>query len=158
MNQPENNSEEGPVPGLDRLNISRAPARDLWPQIEARLQPRRAQPSYRWLAAAACAVAVVGGMLVLNLRSTGSLQTPQLAALSPSVITTQVAMRTQTRQAPSTADNRDLIRVHLRVVDNAGRQLRTALKYDPDSQYLTSMLEANRQQRRNLHELLQRQT
>lgn len=65
-------SEDRPEPrdsldaALERLPRSVEPGRDLWPAIEAQLEPRRARPVRRWLWPAAAAVLLVVGSSLLT--------------------------------------------------------------------------------------------
>lgn len=53
---------------LRKLPAAVEPARDLWPAIEARLEPRDAQPGRRWLWPAAAAVLLVVGSSLVTAR------------------------------------------------------------------------------------------
>jgi hypothetical protein len=134
--------EAAPVPGLAQLRLERTPPRDLWPGIEARLQPRRARRPWLPLALAASVVAGLAGLLTLQLR-------PDPVAPVPAPI---VAMA----EAPMalTSDARAIVKANLRMVTDAERSLQSALEQDPHSTSLHSLLAATRAQRSELRNLL----
>ena len=153
MKHDEHNTEESPLPGLRELPMRRMPSSDLWPGIEARLKPRRRANPGRYLAAAACVLAALGGLIGFNLGGT-TVATPTPVEAPAQQL---AAVRVTPRRVPSEADTRGLIRTNLRVIETTDRQIRAALKYDPDSTYLSALLETNRKQRHKLREMLAQQ-
>lgn len=153
-----NDHDEPEVPGLRQLPMRRAPASDLWPGIEARLKPRRRVQPTRYLAAAACVLAVLGGAVGLNLRGTTAPAPQGATQVADATPASGTTVRVKPRRVPSAADTRGLLRANLRVIEASDRQIRAAQKYDPDSSYLASLLETNRKQQHKLREMLEQQT
>lgn len=132
------NGKEGTdrIEGLDQLTRSRAPARDLWPGIEARLAARRSRYPLAQFALAASLVAGMAAVFTLSLRQQGHAPGALQAAL------------------PLGQDTRAIVVANLSIVDDAERQLRQALKKHPDSQPLRSLLESTQHRARDLRALL----
>lgn len=129
---------------LKHLIMERTPERDLWPGIEARLAPRRRWQPQRWMAAAACVMALLAG--ILGVERSGRLAAGDESA---SMITAAVSAQQVER-----GGMRGLVRAHLRMVEGSQREIRRALKAEPDADYLTRLLAASEQQRRALRRLL----
>ena len=133
-----NEQEQDRIAGLDRLARSRAPSRDLWPGIAGRLRPRR-RPFYP-LAQFALAASLVAGLatvFALNLHAPGA--APGMAAMA---------------QLPLTHDSRAIVEANLSIVRTSERQLRQALKQNPDSPTLRSLLASTENRQRALSALL----
>ena len=128
------------INALERLPRRRTPERDLWPDIEARLRPRRSR-SYPLLqfALAASLVAALAAVMTLGLRD---------AALGPA--------GADRASAPLalTDDSRAIVEANLSMVRQAERQLRQALKQDPDSTSLRSLLQSAEHRQRALRAML----
>ncbi|HEX7045953.1 MAG TPA: zf-HC2 domain-containing protein [Gammaproteobacteria bacterium] len=84
------------------LPMTNEPARDLWPEIAARLEPRGMQGNRKWLHALAASVAVVavfaGGMLASRVLLQGD------ADIAPRLVE-----RSQQTELPSLADARRIL-------------------------------------------------
>jgi hypothetical protein len=133
------NDDTDRIEGLEHLTRARAPSRDLWPGIEARLAARRsAVRSYPLMqfALAASLVAGVAAMFTLSLQQQGAPGPLQAAAL------------------PLGDHSRAIVVANLSIVDDAERQLRQALKKHPDSQPLHSLLESTQHRARDLRAML----
>jgi hypothetical protein len=151
MTNPNEHEDEGPVPGLSGLRLDREPERDLWPGIAARLPARRpvwiARVSY---AAAAVLVMGVSMHLLFNVapQRGGPVATP-LAAATVAMAPARAPLHVQN-------GNRALVQANLKIVDDAEKQLEQALRHAPDSEPLKRLLDATREQRRGLRQLLAR--
>lgn len=193
---------ETPVPGLDLLARERLPTRDLWPGVEARLQPRgrRLAPWSYGLAASLAVASVVGFLLRTpdspapapvmevasadaNARSSGweagseaqagrqprqfrtlrseswnDLPAPvSQAGFDDSLVS--VGYRANGRFAARASkaggsQHRTLLRANLKLVSQAERELRRALREDPQSQSLQDLLAAAEAQRQSLQGLI----
>lgn len=130
---------EAPVDGLQRLARSRAPGRDLWPGIQARLAPRRRRAPYA-LVQFALAASLVAGL--------ASLFTVSLGPLGTSPGASGVAAM------PLSHDSRAIVEANLSIVRHAERQLRRALEDNPDSPALRSLLASAENRQRALSALL----
>jgi hypothetical protein len=127
---------ESPVEGLDRLARSRAPSRDLWPGIQSRLVRRRRSPyPLVQFALAASLVAGLGSMFALSLRPAG-LPLGSDAGL------------------PLSHDSRAIVEAHLSMARQAEREVRQALRQQPDSATLHSLLASTENRQRALSALL----
>lgn len=126
------------INALERLPRRRVPERDLWPGIHSRLAPRRRS---RWalveLALAASLVAGLAGMFTLGLRDAGL--APGAVAVAPRVLTD---------------DSRAIVQANLSMVEQAQRQLQQALKQDPESTSLRSLLQSAEYRQRALRAML----
>lgn len=126
--------------GLERLPRRRLPERDLWPGIHARLQPRRRS---RWaLVEFALAASLVGGlaaMFTLGLRDAGIGPGAIEAAAAPAVLGD---------------DSRAIVQANLSMVEQAERELRKAIRQDPESTTLRSLLRSAEQRQRTLRAML----
>ena len=131
------NDDTDRIEGLDRLTRARAPDRDLWPGIASRLRPRRSRYGLAQFALAASLVAGMAAVFTLSLQrqpvAPGALETAALGLGS---------------------DSRAIVEANLSIVDHAERELRDALKKQPDSQPLRSLLERNQHRARDLRALL----
>lgn len=149
--EPEDDEEIPPVPGLQAYRLDRAPERDLWPGISARLPQRRRRTwDYVRYAAAASLLLVVGAALVLRLQQAGPAPLPaaEVALAAPAAATAGFG------SAPVQNEDRALVRANLQIVDSAEQQLRHALEQDPGSESLKRLLDATQSQRRDLRRLL----
>lgn len=131
------NQDTDRIEGLDQLARARAPERDLWPGIALRLRPRRSRYGLMQFALAASLVAGMAAVFTLSLQ-----RQPRVPG------------------APETTalrlgdDSRAIVVANLSIVDQAERELRNALKKQPDSQPLRSMLESTQHRARDLRALL----
>ena len=137
------NDDTDRIEGLDQLARSRAPSRDLWPGIEARIKARRsptaalraAVRSYPLMqfALAASLVAGMASVLTLNLRAPGA---------AP-------------HAAPTLSDDsRAIVEANLSIMRQSERQLRQALRQNPESATLRSLLASTENRQRALSALL----
>ena len=131
------NEDQDRIEGLDRLARSRAPSRDLWPGIAGRLRPRR-RPFYPMaqFALAASLVAGLAAVFSLSLRPQGPSGVLDAAAL------------------PLSHDSRAIVEANLTMVRQAERQLRQALRQDPDSPTLRTLLASTETRQRELTAML----
>ncbi len=136
MNEIDDGKEGDRIEGLEQLTRSRAPSRDLWPGIQARLHARRSRYPLMQFALAASLVAGVAAMFTLSLQQQGLAPAAWQAAL------------------PLGQHSRAIVVANLSIVDDAERQLRQALKKHPDSQPLLSLLESTQHRARDLRALL----
>ncbi len=149
--------DEGPVPGLRGLDLSRAPEQDLWPAIEARIAPKRRGLHAGWYAAAACCIAMIGGITVLNLDREAVTAVP--AAVNPPVLAAADMTPTATQsQRLMRSENRALVKANLKIVADAESQLRSAIETNPDSASLQRLMLSTQQQKRDLRLLLASKT
>jgi hypothetical protein len=153
MTSHHDDEEEGPVPGLSGYSLDRAPERDLWPGIEARLVRR----GFSWRQAmpyAAAAVIVIG--MSVHLLFGVSVQSPSLPTSVPLAQVASAAPSTFLAPMREHEPNRVLVKANLKIVDDAERQLENALRSAPDADYLKRLVESTREQRRDLRRLLSR--
>jgi hypothetical protein len=126
------------VRGLERLPRRRAPERDLWPGIEARLKPRRSHYPVMQYALAASLVAGLAAVFATSLRE-AAIAPVEVAAAAPPQLTD---------------DSRAIVEANLSMVRTAERQLRQALRQDPDSTALRSLLASAQNRQLALRALL----
>jgi hypothetical protein len=131
------NEDHDRIEGLERLARSRAPERDLWPGIAARLQPRRRRSRYA-MAQFALAASLVAG----------------LAAVFSLSLTPGVAPVVGDEAAPLSHDTRAIVEANLSIVRQTERQIRDALEQDPTSPTLRSLLASTENRQRALSALL----
>ena len=128
------------INALERLPRRRSPERDLWPQIEARLAPRRRS---RWpvaqLALAASLVAGLATVFTLSLSRAPVTGGEDVASADA---------------PPLPKHSRAIVEANLSMVEHAQHQLRDALKHDPESRGLQSMLANAENRERALRALL----
>ena len=131
------NEDTDRIEGLEQLTRSRAPSRDLWPGIAGRLRPRR-RPFYPMaqFALAASLVAGLAAVFSLSLRPQGAPGALDTAAL------------------PLSHDSRAIVEANLTMVRQAERQLRQALRQDPDSPTLRTLLASTETRQRELTAML----
>lgn len=130
-----NHEDMDRIEGLDRLARTRAPQRDLWPGISARLKARRrSRYGLVQFALAASLVAGLAAVFTLSLQPGG----PGLA---------DEAM-------PLSHDTRAIVEANLSIVRQTERQIRQALEQDPDSATLRSLLASTENRQRALSALL----
>ena len=144
------NGKEGSdrIEGLDRLARTRAPSRDLWPGIQSRLKPRRSRYALGQLALAASLVAGMAATFTLTLRDAGNgLPTYDAASIDP-------VGRQSFAAAGLTDDSRAIVKANLNMVRQAERQLRKALREDPNSPTLRSLLASTETRQRALSAML----
>ena len=137
-----NQEDTDRIEGLERLTRARAPSRDLWPGIQARLHARRsptaalraAVRSYPLMQFALAASLVVGvaAMFTLSLQQQG---------IAPGAL-------------PLSHDSRAIVEANLSIVRQSERQLRQALKHDPNSTTLRSLLASTENRQRTLTAML----
>ena len=127
------NDDTDRIEGLDQLARSRAPSRDLWPGIEARLNRRRSRYPLMQFALAASLVAGLASVLALNLGAPGTtlLDAPYLSH-----------------------DSRAIVEANLSIVRQSERQLRQALRQNPESATLRSLLASTENRQRALSAML----
>lgn len=160
---------------LDELPRAIGPARDLWPDIrrriaaEAQEQPARA-PFGGWLRAAAIALALLGGGVLLGrfgapeqeqepapLADAGPRAEQGIGEARPaSVLPTDEEWAAASAQvlaalADSTSNmdpaTREVVRRNLEIIDGAVRDIRTALEADPSNEGLQRLLTAEYRRR-----------
>jgi hypothetical protein len=157
MNKLNHDGEESPPPGLAALKQDRAPARDLWPGIESRIRARRSRALSRplWFAVGLAASALLVLGVTVQLGGLHSRPEPLHASAE------QVAATGPTRAAslqPAVAhlhpETRALVKANLKIVSGAEAQIEKALAADPDGEYLKSLLASARQQKQQLHGVL----
>jgi len=131
---------------LERLPRRRSPERDLWPGIEARLAPRRRASRYPWpqLALAASLVAGLAAVMTLGLRD---------AALAPGGEAT-LAARADAPLRARTFDTEAIVQANVSLVEQAERELKQALRQNPESTTLRSLLRSAEQRQRTLRAML----
>ena len=127
------NDDTDRIEGLDRLARSRAPSRDLWPGIEARLNARRSRYPLMQFALAASLVAGMAAVLSLNL---------------------QVPAPGQPAALELSHDSRAIVQANLSIVRQSERQLRQALRQNPESATLRSLLASTENRQRALSAML----
>jgi len=110
------------------------PERDLWPGIDARLKPRVRRVG--WLP-----FALAAGVAALSVLTVARLGPPAAAPMAASAL-------------PLTADARAIIKAEISMTRGAEARLRQALRKDPDSPALNSLLAQVEQRQRSLHALL----
>lgn len=128
------------INALERLPRRRMPERDLWPGIESRLSPRRRS---RWplveFALAASLVAGLAAVFTLGLRDAALPGAGLDVAAAPSQLTD---------------DSRAIVQANLSMVEQAERELRKAMKQDPESASLRSLLQSAEHRQRALRAML----
>ena len=132
------NEDEDRIEGLSQLRRVRAPARDLWPGIAARLAPRRSRYGWAQLALAASLVAGLSAVLTLQMA-----RTPDAGPAGAVVA-----------RAALPHDSRAIVKANLAIVRQAEQQLRQALEQDPDSASLHALLASARDRQRALRAML----
>jgi len=136
MNEIDDWKDGDRIEGLDKLARSGAPSRDLWPGIEARLHARRSPYGWMQFALAASLVAGLAAVFTLTLRDGAVAPATELAAL------------------PLGDNSRAIVVANLSLVRQAERQLRQALKQQPDSPTLRSLLASAENRQRSLRAML----
>lgn len=154
---PQAGGEEPPIPGLAGLKRDRAPERELWSGIDARI---RAQRIRRRRAPWQAAVGIAASLLLV-LSATIGLQNRSERGAVDGVLQAPPVMPKPARDSmllPATArmhpETRALVKVNLKLVDSAENQLKRAMEADPDDAYLKSLLNTARQQKEQLHVVL----
>lgn len=161
MNQnpePGREGDDAPHPDLQLLRAPRAPQRDLWPGIEARIAPRARRSRWQqpmWLAAAGFAGVALLTATLLSQRPHRSIESPPGGLRAPAAVVaatlpTQEATIQQVAVRPVHPESRALVRANLKLVNNAEVQLRKAMQSDPDAAYLRNLLATARQQKQSL--------
>lgn len=141
--------DEAPIPGLDGLELDALPQRDLWPDIEARLRPRRPLRRSGWIGyAAAASVAALVGIGLWEQR-----QDPVAGGVAQETAALPRAERA-TLMPYAPRESRALVKANLKIVDDAESQLRHALELDPESESLRRLLVSAQRQRRDLQRLV----
>ena len=130
------NEDSDRIEGLERLARARAPERDLWPGISARLKARRR--SRYGLVQFALAASLVAGLAAVFTLSLNPGAAPGLA---------DEAM-------PLSHDTRAIVEANLSIVKQTERQIRQALEEDPNSATLRSLLASTENRQRALSALL----
>jgi hypothetical protein len=146
----DDSSDEAPVPGLRGLAMDSQPQRDLWPGIAARIVVRRNRQRRVWLAAAACTLMAFSAMLSLRVA-----ETPEVVstARAPIAAPPEIAAMTLPSGMKVRA-NRQLVKANLRLTEGAENEVRAAMRQSPDNPALQSLLDATREQQRELNEML----
>ncbi len=129
-----------------RLRVELAPARDLWPGIEARIVKRRQRRLRPWFGYAAAASLV--GAVALGVWHDAPPPGPA-ASVPVAVSPAAAAGRVQPQQ-------RALLKANLAIVRDAENQLQHALEQDPQSESLRRLLASMQQQRSQLRAQLAR--
>ena len=130
------NNEFGWRSGMKALGGAVEPARDLWPDIAARLAPPVRAGRRRWLPlAAAAAVLLALGAGVIGWQ----LSAPPLAGTDTNLTAFDWAQPTNPKLAAAAQD-----------LDNASAQLQTALEQHPDAVFLVGLLNRTNGQRMRL--------
>lgn len=145
MNQAEDR-EAGPVPGLSRLRVDELPARELWPGIQARIQPQARRNRAPWVSLALAASLML--MFALPLRM----------QMTPGEASPVQRLAQQTRPLASADENLVYASAQMRVVQGAEQELLAALRQKPESAALQKLLENTRNKQRNLRRLMMQST
>ena len=129
------------INALERVPRRRSPERDLWPGIEARLAPRRRASRYPWVqfAVAASLVAGLAAVMTLGLRDANLTSPARTASAAP------VALGD---------DSRAIVQANLSLVEQAERELKKALKQDPESTTLRTLLRSAERRQHTLRAML----
>ncbi|HEY1992431.1 MAG TPA: hypothetical protein VGH71_08210, partial [Gammaproteobacteria bacterium] len=133
---------------LQQLPREVQPSRDLWPGIEARLQPSRAvRPLWAYSLAASVLVAVVAGALwSVGLHHGGGTTPQQIVAQGTSRQDSYFAQRaayaeqsvqSATDLSPAT---RQVILKNLRIIEGSMQSMQAALDQDPNNPRLRALL------------------
>jgi hypothetical protein len=130
------NEDSDRIEGLERLARAKAPERDLWPGISARLKTRR-RSRYGLMQFALAASLVAGLAAVFTL------------SLQPGV-----APGFGDEALPLSHDTRAIVEANLSIVRHTERQIRQALEQNPDSTTLRSLLASTENRQRALSALL----
>ncbi|MGH8443235.1 MAG: hypothetical protein ACRETF_10100 [Nevskiaceae bacterium] len=132
------NDDTDRIEGLDQLTRARAPSRDLWPGIAARLHARRrSRYGLVQFTLAASLVAGMAAVFTLSLQ-----QQPGGTAGA------------QTASLPLGDHSRAIVEAHLSIVKQAERELRQALKQHPESAPLRSLLASTENRASDLRAML----
>lgn len=134
------NEDDGRLPQLDQLPMTRMPERDLWPGIEARLTRRRPRIWLPFALAASLVVAVTAGVWQ---QSRG----PDGAYVQPAPATVAVATATADPARQVFPQQQALLKANLAIVRDAERQLQHALEQDPQSESLQRLLQTMQDRR-----------
>ena len=134
------NQDPDRIEGLERLARTRAPERDLWPGIHARLAPRRSRYVWVQLALAAGLVAGLAAVVTLGMRGPASVPGGLQVATAPLAVTDD--------------SSRAIVKANLSIVDEARRQLQLALEQNPESASLRSLLQSAETRQRALRAML----
>jgi hypothetical protein len=169
-NEPGVDRECAPPAGIESLRAPRAPQRDLWPGIEARIQAQIAQGERRrawqqpvWLAAAAGFAAVtVFTTAVLTQHPRQSLTTTVASLQAPPEVVAATRSSQNSALVPVVThqihpETRALMKANLKLVNSAEVQVRKAMQSDPDAAYLQSLLATAHQQKQQLQVALEDQ-
>ncbi len=141
---------------LRGLSLARAPERDLWPQIEARLAPRRRRraTAWPWLGALA-ASGLVAAVLLHTWTPMPSQPESSVAVAAGAAGAVGGALPERRRVMPQ---QEALLKANLAIVKDAESQLRHALEQDPDSAALRRLLDSMAQRRSDLKQRLAQET
>lgn len=138
-----NDEQEPQAPAALRgYRLDCEPQRDLWPDIAARIAPRRRRAANGWfgLAAAACLALAVGLSLLPQAQLPSTVPAPLLAPHA------------------AANDSRALIKANLQITRSSQQQIRKALEQDPDSAALQRLLQTTEDRGEELHRLLAQST
>lgn len=139
----------------DSLAAEVQPARDLWPGIAARLEPRsnKSAGPRRWMQAAAAVAALglvfVGGMLadrVMQAGDPGDPGAPRMAEVPPANVSAQARRQLPAQYVQLVSDSsvnsqtQDTMLQNLLIVNLAIREVNAALEADPNDPHLRDML------------------
>jgi hypothetical protein len=138
--------ETEPVADLRNLSMQAQPQRDLWPAIASRIAVRKRRQGRYFFAAAACTVLAFSAMLTLQLRGV-----PEAAPRAPLVAPPEFAAMTSPRALRAT---RPLVKANLRLAQDAEAEVVKAMRQSPGDPSLQRLLEATREQKRELDALL----
>lgn len=146
-----------PIPGLADLDVPFAPERDLWPGIAARIESGRRRKPWPMAVAAGLLAAVALGLMwpdpgsVRVAADAPTLTVHSLAGRPPNALTGRAGFAGDATVQP-------LVQANLQIVDDAQRQLRQALRSEPDADYLRGLLKRTEQRSRELQALLSSET
>ncbi len=150
---------EPPVSGLAALRVERMPARDLWPEINQRLAPRRSAVRpwlLRGMAAAVVGFTAFGVWLAEGPMPAAPIASETAVALaSPDQGASTPTLRDWQGFNVASGPSRALIKANLKIVTDAESQIRSAIDTDPGNEQLQHLLAATRRQQGELQSLLQ---
>jgi hypothetical protein len=141
------------IPGLERLDMQRAPERDLWPSIETRLRAPAQRRFLQRYAAAACLTASLGSLIALGVHREADRSSVRNAS-TPMREAELASLATPAALDMLPNDGRALVKANLKMVSDAEGQLRKALANDPDADYLRRLLSGAEARRLELSEML----
>ena len=142
---------------LQALPRSQLPARDLWPELQAQLPPRRARrAAWTWAAAAVVAALVLSVWIRPDLGPSNVTAPPVVQLDSPTAELSLLNVYESQKAAQMAALNLDnpSISRQLAVWDGAVQQVRSALNFYPEEPQLLLQLDRLYRQQLNYLETL----